>query len=78
MVRRVFRHGWTRGNRTWQIAGRLRTAGELIRRVSVLCWRVQFPLRLGIVGTIGNPNFGRPQGPQVGARIITMGLRLDF
>jgi len=32
----------------------------------------------GIVGTIGNPNFGRPTGPQVGARIITMGMRLDF
>src|SRR5260370_27758008 len=32
----------------------------------------------GIVGVIGNPNFGRPTGPQTGARIITMGLRLDF
>jgi hypothetical protein len=32
----------------------------------------------GIVGTIGNANFGRPTGPQVGARLITMGLRLDF
>jgi len=32
----------------------------------------------GIVGTIGNPNFGRPTGPQDGARIITMGVRLDF
>jgi hypothetical protein len=31
-----------------------------------------------IVGVIGNPNFGRPQGPQTGSRIITMGLRLDF
>jgi hypothetical protein len=32
----------------------------------------------GVIGTIGNVNFGRPTGPQVGARIITMGLRLDF
>jgi hypothetical protein len=32
----------------------------------------------GIVGVIGNANFGRPTGPQVGARLITMGLRLDF
>jgi Carboxypeptidase regulatory-like domain/TonB dependent receptor-like, beta-barrel len=32
----------------------------------------------GIVGTIGNANFGRPTGPQIGARIITMGARLDF
>ncbi len=32
----------------------------------------------GVVGTIGNANFGRPTGPQVGARLITMGLRLDF
>jgi hypothetical protein len=32
----------------------------------------------GVIGTIGNANFGRPTGPQVGARIITMGLRLDF
>ncbi len=32
----------------------------------------------GIVSAIGNVNFGRPTGPQVGARIITMGLRLDF
>lgn len=32
----------------------------------------------GIVGVIGNPNFGRPTGPQTGARLITMGLRLDF
>ncbi len=31
-----------------------------------------------IVGVIGNPNFGRPTGPQTGARLITMGLRLDF
>ena len=27
---------------------------------------------------LGDPNFGRPTGPQVGARIITMGVRLDF
>ena len=32
----------------------------------------------GIVGTVGNANFGRPTGPQNGARIITMGLRLTF
>jgi outer membrane receptor protein involved in Fe transport len=32
----------------------------------------------GVVGVIGNPNFGRPTGPQVGARLITMGLRIDF
>ncbi|MBI5085458.1 MAG: TonB-dependent receptor [Acidobacteria bacterium] len=32
----------------------------------------------GVVGTIGNANFGRPTGPQNGARIITMGLRLEF
>jgi len=32
----------------------------------------------GVVGTIGNANFGRPTGPQVGSRLITMGLRLDF
>ncbi len=32
----------------------------------------------GIVGTIGNANFGRPTGPQIGARIITLGARLDF
>ena len=32
----------------------------------------------GVVGTIGNPNFGRPTGPQNGARLITMGLRLEF
>ncbi|MBI3695254.1 MAG: hypothetical protein HY238_10505 [Acidobacteria bacterium] len=32
----------------------------------------------GIVSTIGNPNFGRPTGPQVGARLITMGVRVDF
>ena len=32
----------------------------------------------GIVGAIGNPNFGRPTGPQTGARLITMGIRADF
>ena len=32
----------------------------------------------GIVGTVGNANFGRPTGPQNGARIVTMGLRLEF
>ncbi len=32
----------------------------------------------GVNGVIGNPNFGRPTGPQVGARAITMGLRLSF
>lgn len=32
----------------------------------------------GINGAIGNVNFGRPTGPQVGARLITMGVRLDF
>lgn len=32
----------------------------------------------GIVGVVGNANYGRPTGPQVGARLITMGLRLDF
>ena len=32
----------------------------------------------GIVGVVGNANFGRPTGPQVGARLITMGLRLEF
>lgn len=32
----------------------------------------------GINGTVGNPNFGRPTGPQNGARLITMGLRLEF
>lgn len=32
----------------------------------------------GVVGTIGNANFGRPTGQQVVARIITMGLRLEF
>ena len=32
----------------------------------------------GVVGAIGNVNFGRPTGPQVGARVVTMGLRVDF
>ena len=32
----------------------------------------------GVNGTVGNANFGRPSGPQNGARIITMGLRLEF
>ncbi|MBL8221625.1 MAG: hypothetical protein JNL62_20490, partial [Bryobacterales bacterium] len=32
----------------------------------------------GVVGTVGNANFGRPTAVQVGARIITMGLRLEF
>ena len=32
----------------------------------------------GVVGTVGNPNFGRPTGAQNGPRIITMGLRLEF
>ncbi len=32
----------------------------------------------GINGTIGNAAFGRSTGPQVGARAITMGLRLMF
>ena len=32
----------------------------------------------GVNGTVGNVNFGRPTGPQVGARTITMGLRLNF
>ena len=32
----------------------------------------------GVNGTVGNANFGRPTGPQVGARAITMGLRLEF
>jgi hypothetical protein len=32
----------------------------------------------GVNATIGNANFGRPSGPQVGARLITMGLRLEF
>ncbi len=32
----------------------------------------------GVVGTVGNANFGRPTAPQNGARLITMGLRLEF
>ena len=32
----------------------------------------------GVNGVVGNVNFGRVTGPQVGARLITMGLRLDF
>lgn len=32
----------------------------------------------GVVGTIGNANFGRPTAPQNGVRLITMGLRLEF
>jgi hypothetical protein len=32
----------------------------------------------GTNGTIGNVNFGRVTLPQIGARAITMGLRLDF
>lgn len=32
----------------------------------------------GVVGTVGNPNFGRPTGVQAGPRIITMGVRLEF
>ncbi len=32
----------------------------------------------GVNGAIGNLAFGRPSGPQVGARAITMGLRLSF
>lgn len=32
----------------------------------------------GVNGTIGNANYGRPTGAQVGARVITMGLRLEF
>lgn len=32
----------------------------------------------GIVGTVGNPNFGRPTGAQQGPRLITMGLRIEF
>lgn len=31
-----------------------------------------------INGTIGNANFGRATAPQTGARIITMGLRINF
>ncbi len=32
----------------------------------------------GVNGVVGNAAFGRPTGPQVGARAITMGLRLSF
>ncbi|MDZ7638819.1 MAG: carboxypeptidase regulatory-like domain-containing protein [Bryobacterales bacterium] len=32
----------------------------------------------GVNGTVGNTNFGRPTGPQVSARAITMGLRFTF
>jgi hypothetical protein len=32
----------------------------------------------GVVGTLGNANFGRPTGVQSTARIITIGLRLEF
>lgn len=32
----------------------------------------------GVNGTVGNPLFGRATGPQNGARLITMGLRLEF
>lgn len=32
----------------------------------------------GVNGTIGNADFGRATGPQQGARIITMGGRLEF
>ncbi len=32
----------------------------------------------GVNGTIGNANFGRATGVQVGARLITMGLRMEF
>ncbi len=32
----------------------------------------------GVNGVIGNANFGRPTGPQVGARLITMGVRAEF
>jgi hypothetical protein len=32
----------------------------------------------GVVGTLGNANFGRPTAAQSGPRIITMGLRLEF
>ena len=31
-----------------------------------------------IVNLVGSANFGRPQLPQTGSRLITMGLRLDF
>jgi hypothetical protein len=29
-------------------------------------------------GTVGNPNFGRATSPQIGPRLITMGVRLSF
>jgi hypothetical protein len=29
-------------------------------------------------GTVGNPNFGRATSPQLGPRLITMGVRLNF
>ncbi len=32
----------------------------------------------GINGTIGNTNFGRATGPQVGGRIISMRMRMEF
>ncbi|MBM3758172.1 MAG: hypothetical protein FJW38_29875 [Acidobacteria bacterium] len=32
----------------------------------------------GVNGVVGNANFGRATGPQVGARAITMGLRAEF
>ncbi len=32
----------------------------------------------GVVGTVGNANFGRPTAVQNGSRIITMGLRFEF
>jgi hypothetical protein len=32
----------------------------------------------GVNGVVGNAAFGRPTGPQVGARAITMGLRITF
>ena len=32
----------------------------------------------GVNGAIDNPDFGKATGPQSGARIITMGLRLEF
>ena len=32
----------------------------------------------GINGIVGNPNFGRPTGAQLGPRNITMGLRAEF
>ena len=52
----------------------------------VLTWRADaFNLfnrtNFGVTGAntiVGNANFGRPNGPQNGSRIITMGLRLQF